>query len=97
MMTADKLKNLRDSNNGSHISVAKMITGGGEMTNDRTTDATADKDGISIQVTGNNTKDGMMTETGTAADADDPNWACQAPSLAVVTVDAEDVFLSMQM
>ena len=33
-----------------------------------------------------------MTETGTAADADDPNWACQAPScvsLAVVTVDAE--------
>ena len=69
-----------------------MITGGGEMINDRTTDATADKAG-GIQIIGNNTKDGMMTETGTAADADDPNWACQAPScasLAAVTVDAED-------
>ena len=48
-----------------------MITGGGEMINDRTTDATADKAG-GIQVIGNNTKDGMMTETATAADADDP-------------------------
>ena len=45
MMTADTLQrrslNLKDSNNG----VAKMITGGGEMINDRTTDATADKAG----------------------------------------------------
>ena len=48
-----------------------MITGGGEIINDRTTDATADKAG-GIQVIGNNTKDGMMTETATAADADDP-------------------------
>ena len=76
------------------------------MSDDRTTDATADKNGI--QVIGNSTKDGMMTEIGTAADADE---RCKLSNIAhmilqalfcsvlrepcAVTVDAEN-FSSMQ-